>query len=338
MFKTQLVSAGVVVLLAGAQAEAGGTRTQGTYVCGQGLDILQPLNLSAGAPKVPKGDCYTVVSGTLPNGPLTLNDPNHTTITVPPTSCQPKGNYWDCPSATFSSPYFCDANPSSPSVHLYVLKATVVAGDFTFGGSALTPVCRSNEDAVVQISCGVPRDEPYSTAGDCIYWRFDPTTQGTKRFQACVRMARDDYLGTGVSATRFGTWIQPYNRWGTSPLNDPTCSDKGSGLEALWNEKGAFCIYHYRWPNIAQRLLTIAGLPPGVVQQAGEKFKHPVRGLDVVCVDVIKDEEELARLELLRNRSEVFECSYGGLLLVTPVGLCQYGYDPDCVGKVTCPY
>jgi hypothetical protein len=329
MFRPQSLAAAVLALLSGSAAHAAGNHTQGTFICGQGLDILVPQYSGGNAPLVPKGNCLEVVSGTMPNGPLVLNDSRRTTITLN-TPCTQVGSYWNCPSATFPTPGFCDATAASPNVRLYVLKATVSDGGFTFGGTSLTVVCRGNEGAPVQISCGAAPPEPYSTSGDCIDWGYPPTATNQKTFKACVRMARADYKGNGASATRVGTWIQPY---GGSQNDDPACTtDCGSCLEALWNDNGPACVYHRRWSDISNRLLQITGVSPSEARELLGKFKfHVKHGSDeLFCVSDMRDSDGAFKA-LLRNRSEIYECTVSGQLIVTPCGNPQGGFDPDCI-------
>jgi hypothetical protein len=322
MHRSQCLAVAALAFLVGGLAHPAGTRTQGTFVCGAGLEILVSGK--------PAGDCLSVSTGTVAGGTLTLKSAVAPVTSVTLGSCSAHGLYWKCPQASFANDGFCGAPAKSP-VGVYVLAASLSAGGFTFSSGKLSVVCLENSGAPVQITCGPPPSETRSTAGDCLAWGFG-VHQSV--FNACVRMARADYLGTGESATRVGTWIQPYDL-AVSALKDPTCSAKDSGLEALWYEKGAFCIYHYRWHDIAIRLVQIAGLSPVKVQKAGEAFSHPAPGLNADCIEAVDTKEELQKLAPVRNRSEEFDCSMGGMVSVTPCGICQGGFDPDCTQ--TCP-
>ena len=62
--------------------------------------------------------------------------------------------------------------------------------------------------------------------------------------QACVRMVRADYGGTGATATRDGTRIAFCDRAGVHP-----CGDRDR-LEAAWSPIGAICVARPRIPEL----------------------------------------------------------------------------------------
>lgn len=82
----------------------------------------------------------------------------------------------------------------------------------------------------------------------CVRWGYKPwkTYQGVSLapyHQACTRMARADYCGTGNSHTINGTTIDVYDGLG---LQNRT-PDSGLIFEAAWTPTGAYCIAHSRW-------------------------------------------------------------------------------------------
>ncbi len=269
----------------------------------------------------PAGNCYGVTNGaptgTAAAATLTLADPGSTTVTV--ANCTDKGGFWDCPSPTFSRPGFCKAPPRG-SFRVFVLKAKLLSGGFTFSmGTPLTLVCGGNDGNGPQTpSCAGPQPELFSTAGDCIDWNYGPTTPGDqRRFNACVRMARADYLGNGSSATRVGTHIQP-----GSSADRCDCTDCESCLEAYWTDLGAICIFHPRWKEVVTRVTTILG------PKAGEMMKS-------TFPDTVEYEKKVFKCRrgmtppnaVLWNRSRIHSCN-GSTLNISP---CPRGaFDPDC--------
>jgi hypothetical protein len=61
-------------------------------------------------------------------------------------------------------------------------------------------------------------------------------------YNACVRMMRADYCGSGEPHTRAGTPIEIYDNSG-SARNEPA---QGMELEAIWGAQGAICVRHVR--------------------------------------------------------------------------------------------
>lgn len=71
-------------------------------------------------------------------------------------------------------------------------------------------------------------------------------------FQACGRMMRADYCGTGESFTREGTLITLWDS--TIP---PLSGDGVRSFEGAWTAKGMRCRNHPRWPETAQAPMTL---------------------------------------------------------------------------------
>jgi ADYC domain-containing protein len=262
--KTIHLVAGVVAFIFAATTYAAGDHTQGTNVCGAGLEVLDASGRST-------GDCLAVASGSPPSGPFYLNDGTPGSKITINGSCLDKGVYLSCPNASFdkassSGQSFCTKKPGQ-SLSLLLIKATVSKGLFTFTPGALTPVCEGGESKG-KAMCRVPLPEKYSTAADCISWGYDPTNS-THLFNTCIRMARADYLGLGTSATRPGVHIQPYTGTGG---DQPACSENpgccGGCFEASWDESGAVCIDHNRVSEVLARLVAFAGYS----QKDAERF------------------------------------------------------------------
>jgi len=95
----------------------------------------------------------------------------------------------------------------------------------------------------------------------------------------CVRMARADYCGDGVSHTHDGTCV---DAWDNASVNvagrGPSCEDAGAPaetFEAAWNKDRALCLNHVRWTSMAATCLN--PIPPcssesaavGIAQSSG---------------------------------------------------------------------
>ncbi|MBM1646208.1 hypothetical protein JQV27_15940 [Sulfitobacter mediterraneus] len=80
--------------------------------------------------------------------------------------------------------------------------------------------------------------------GKCVTWGYLPWDAELRDFhQACIRMVRADYCGTGHGTTRDGTPIDVWDRKGIN-----TSSDVQDMLhEADWDADGAITIYRTRF-------------------------------------------------------------------------------------------
>jgi hypothetical protein len=77
----------------------------------------------------------------------------------------------------------------------------------------------------------------------CATWGYAPSKVGSELHQACTRMARADYCGTGTPWTREGTPIDHFDPHGVvTPANEP-----GFLFEAGWNANGATCVSRPRY-------------------------------------------------------------------------------------------
>jgi hypothetical protein len=77
----------------------------------------------------------------------------------------------------------------------------------------------------------------------CVRWGYAPWKVGAELHQACVRMGRADYCGSGVSFTKNGTAIDLYDVKGIqTPAGDSTFQ-----FEAGWGANGAVCVSRTRY-------------------------------------------------------------------------------------------
>jgi hypothetical protein len=109
-----------------------------------------------------------------------------------------------------------------------------------------------DEPNTVTVSCAAgfnTTPDAQFPAGDgsitkCILqFKLDPATQ-QDAFLACIRMARADYCGDGITHTFTGTEIRV-----STPENPTTKAECGDGMcfEASWSKDGAVCIQHVRY-------------------------------------------------------------------------------------------
>ena len=81
----------------------------------------------------------------------------------------------------------------------------------------------------------------------CVEWGYTPYEQGADMHQACVRMARADYCGDGVSYTKTGTLVDVFDFSGVmAPEQDPG----ELRFEAGWGAEGAICVNEPRYQMI----------------------------------------------------------------------------------------
>jgi hypothetical protein len=85
----------------------------------------------------------------------------------------------------------------------------------------------------------------------CVRWGYKPWKPdiGAVRmldlYRSCMRMARADYCGNGLPATRDGT---PIDMFDVAGIQKP---EPGSAMEfeAAWGPNGAICVRHTRFPE-----------------------------------------------------------------------------------------
>jgi hypothetical protein len=89
-----------------------------------------------------------------------------------------------------------------------------------------------------------------SALAKCVRLGYKPwkTVQGQSLrdyHQACTRMVRADYCGTGIAHTQDGTEINIYDRLGIQKRTN----NSGMKFEAAWNSDGAVAISRTRFPE-----------------------------------------------------------------------------------------
>lgn len=91
--------------------------------------------------------------------------------------------------------------------------------------------------------------------GKCVRFGYAPweSAEMWQRHQACTRMIRGDYCGTGRPHTKNGMQIDLYDTVGIQK-DEP---DPGMTFEAAWGADGAICVRHTRVREIAT-LFTLA--------------------------------------------------------------------------------
>jgi len=86
----------------------------------------------------------------------------------------------------------------------------------------------------------------------CVRWGYKPWKPDVAGFRmldlyrSCMRMARADYCGDGIGATRDGTLIDLYDVAGVQKP-EPLSSMR---FEAAWAPHGAVCVRHTRLPDV----------------------------------------------------------------------------------------
>jgi hypothetical protein len=84
----------------------------------------------------------------------------------------------------------------------------------------------------------------------CVRWGYAPWRQAPfggaslrPYFEACLRLARADHCGDGVTGTVDGNLIDVYDRVG---VQAPEADPGELSFEAGWDESGAVCVHHMR--------------------------------------------------------------------------------------------
>jgi hypothetical protein len=78
----------------------------------------------------------------------------------------------------------------------------------------------------------------------CAAWGYAPWSVGADVHQACTRLVRADYCGTGISYTKNGTLIDVYDARG---IGTPITDDSSAVFEAGWGANGAVCVNRPRF-------------------------------------------------------------------------------------------
>jgi hypothetical protein len=151
------------------------------------------------------------------------------------------------------------------------------------GGTAFQPLCEPDpggDTRLVFFQSELDGQQQYVDAPErfslscvsgvqakCLRWGYQPWRQApfggmslAPYFEACLRLARADHCGDGVTGTSEGNLIDVYDRIGVqSPEFDPG----ELAFEAGWNPGGAVCAHH---PRIAdgRSLTELAQQCPGL--------------------------------------------------------------------------
>jgi len=136
-----------------------------------------------------------------------------------------------------------------------------------------------------------------SALAKCVRWGYKPwkTVQGQSLrnyHQACTRMVRADYCGTGVAHTQDGTEIDIYDRLGIQKRTN----NSGMEFEAAWNSDGAVAISRTRFPE------TLAQIK----RECPERFK-PLQGEHTVDIDT---STSLSLLQQYAPKALIFNNSF----------------------------
>jgi len=287
--------------------------TQGVRFAGLGFDEQEALKTANGVPWFgpntdwpPKSGIYNLKGGTKPvkveivrceKAPL---DPSpdpffavcdgvvyNGSAVQDTTACDPK--------PVRSSGRRAGASPGPKTVPLLAIRGkwNTATKAFDQDNSAITFACAPTFDGKSRpaVSLAAPLtgdiDDPPNNLDEsgglgvlskCYYWGFaQPKEIDQNRFinyQACLRAARADYCGDGISQTEQGTIIQVYEPNETkvslpikvplkpqycASLKDPKSSQRTSErkllkfqpcFEALWDSQGALCVSHTRFKEM----------------------------------------------------------------------------------------
>jgi hypothetical protein len=123
----------------------------------------------------------------------------------------------------------------------------------------------------------LPSDSEFSITctsgaeGKCVRFGYKPWARladGSSLWdyhQACTRMVRADYCGDGTAHTRNGTHIDVYDRIGIQ-ADDP---EPGMSFEASWAPRGALCVRHPRYSELAPLSAVVAECPSRLTGRVG---------------------------------------------------------------------
>jgi hypothetical protein len=249
--------------------------TQGPFFLGLGLDqpVLQPdgslspgqiqsYTLVSTASFPPQDETQIALVGssalfTITN--LKCTRPRHLPGTPVPYAARCKANVSPNPQSSSRSPYpVCLVNDgNTQSVELVAINA---------GWNPTTAALNFNASNAVVFACwddhpsAPDRLDRIGALGKCTGWRF--ASASNAEFNACVRAARADYCGDGLSFTLAGTPFVVYDSGGGTGL----CRT-GECFEASWDTNGATCINHLRHEALLK--LAQAACPKAEAADAG---------------------------------------------------------------------
>ncbi len=170
-----------------------------------------------------------------------------------------------------------EARPGADGVWLYTAQVRPP------GGATFQPLCEPDpggDTRLVFFQGEVDGQQQYVDApqrfslscvsgvqAKCLRWGYQPWRQApfggmslAPYFEACLRLARADHCGDGVTGTSEGNLIDVYDRIG---VQAPEVDPGELAFEAGWNEAGAVCAHH---PRIAdgRSLKELAQQCPGL--------------------------------------------------------------------------
>jgi hypothetical protein len=113
----------------------------------------------------------------------------------------------------------------------------------------------------------------------CVRWGYKPWIERdggvsmVDLYRTCTHMARADYCGDGIGATRTGTRIDLYDVAG---INKPE-TEAVMPFEAAWGTHGAICVRHTRLPDVLdlERLIKRC---PRLAEKVGEACSEKAQG------------------------------------------------------------
>lgn len=201
---------------------------------------------------------------------LTVGAPLNATLRIgSPTDGDDYGKYvaeWQPTGGSTWTP-FCphaydttDANTDGAVINLTEYMVPVGGSVWYVNGS------RANSAQSIQLSC------THDSVGGCVTWGYSPWVSGMQdTHQACTRMKRGDFCGTGDPTTTvyssefMHTHIQVAD---SKPLHTMTGQTTAS-MEAFWNENGAVCFNQDRFrstnPTAMERVaITVAANCPNI--------------------------------------------------------------------------
>lgn len=117
------------------------------------------------------------------------------------------------------------------------LGGIFVPGSWDESGAHHTSIDIAGRVVDTSFSC------PIGVVAKCVTWGY---AGGSDAHQACTRMARADYCGTGVPYTRDGTEIDIVDSLGIQTASSPA----GFSFEAGWGRDGAVCANRARYQHV----------------------------------------------------------------------------------------
>lgn len=118
-----------------------------------------------------------------------------------------------------------------------------------WGFPVLLPEGHPGREGEVTLTC------TNGAVAKCVRWGYKPWSRArdgsalAPLHAACVRMARADYCGDGVTHTKEATAIDVVDDFGIQSYGSVGVEDYV--FEAGWTAEGAVCVAHVRWKDLA---------------------------------------------------------------------------------------